>query len=70
MILSGSKDLVNKGFSDISNIAHICSNMEGDSMTQLQAMFAMVDDYKNTNPKEFEAMDSFIGKRCAYRKDM
>ena len=55
-----SNNLVNKGFSDISNIAHICSNMGGDSMSQLQTMFAMIDDYKNTNPKEFEAMDNFI----------
>ena len=36
-----SKEL-NKGFSDMSKMAHECVNMKTDSLTQLQTLFAMV----------------------------
>lgn len=61
-------NVLKKGFNDISKMAKESTQLEGDSMSQLQALFEMVDNYKKTNPKETKAMEDFIGKRCAYRK--
>ena len=61
-------DNLRKGFKDIENMSKEANKLEGDSMSQLQSLFEMVDNYKKTNPKETKAMEDFIGKRCAYRK--
>jgi len=62
-----SKEL-NKGFSDMSKMAHECVNMKTDSLTQLQTLFTMVQNYEKTNPNESKALNDFIGKRCEYKK--
>lgn len=58
-----------QSFKDMSSIAKKATELPGDSMSQLQALFDMVNEYSKTNPDEYNAMDDFIGERCKYRDD-
>lgn len=58
-----------QSFKDMKNLAKTASELPGDSMSQLQALFEMVQAYEKTNPDEYSAMDEFIGERCKYRDE-